>query len=46
MDEASLFLVVHSNRTKSNGLKLEHVKFHNNVQKNLFPVRVTEHWNR
>ena len=46
MDEAMLFLVVCSNRTRSNGLKHEHRKFLNNAQKNLFTVRVMEHWNR
>ena len=45
MDEARL-LVVCSKGTSSNGLKLEHRKFHTNMQKNLFTVRVTEHWNR
>ena len=34
MDEARLFLVVCSNRTKSNGLKLEHRKFLTNTWKN------------
>ncbi|KFV85422.1 hypothetical protein N308_09949, partial [Struthio camelus australis] len=29
-----------------NGQKLNHGKFHLNLRKNLFPVRVTEHWNR
>ena len=35
-----------SNRTRSNGLKLEHRKLHTNMQKNFFVVRVAEHWNR
>ena len=46
MDEVRLFLVVCSNRRKSNGLKLEHRKFCTNMQKNFFTVRVMEHWNR
>ena len=45
MDEARLFLVVCSNRTRSNGLKLEHRKFRTNVQ-NFFMIRVMECWNR
>ena len=45
MDEARLFAVVHSDRTRSNGLKPKHRKFHTNVQKN-FMVRVIEHWYR
>jgi len=46
MDEARLFLVVCSNRTWSNGIKLEHRKFCTNTSKNLFAVRMIEHWNR
>ena len=33
MDEARLFLVVCSSRTRSGGLKPEHRKFRNNIQK-------------
>ncbi|KFZ59645.1 hypothetical protein N321_02803, partial [Antrostomus carolinensis] len=29
-----------------NGQKLEHWKFHTNLRKNFFTVRVTEHWDR
>ena len=46
MDEARLFLVVYSNRTRTNGLKLVYRKFHTNMRKNFFMVRVMEHWNR
>jgi len=38
--------VVPSNRTRGNGHKLNHRKFLLNMRKNLFPLRVTEHWNR
>ena len=45
VDEARLFSVVCSNRTRSNGLQMEHRKFCTNMWKN-FMVRVTEHWHR
>ena len=43
--KARQFLVVCSNRSKSNGLKLEHRKFGTNIWKNFVMLRVTEHWN-
>ena len=45
MDEATLFSVMYSIRTRSNGLKPEHRKLCTNVRKNFFIVRVMEHWN-
>jgi len=38
--------VVHGGRTKGNIHKLMRRKFHPNVSKNFFTVRVMEHWNR
>ena len=46
MDKARIFLVVCSIRTRNNGLKLECRKFHTNMQKSFFTVRMKEHWNR
>jgi len=38
--------VVPGDRTKGNGHKQKHRKFHLNMRKNFFHLRVTEHWNR
>jgi len=45
-DGTRLFSVVPSKRTSGNRQELKHRKFHLNMRKNLFTLRVTEHWNR
>lgn len=43
MGEVRLFSVVCRDRIRSNAVKTRHRKFHANMQKNVFMIRVIEH---
>ena len=45
VDDAGLFSVMCSNRTRDSGLKLKQRKFHLHMRKN-FAVSVSKHWKR
>lgn len=43
MDVISLFAVVTVGRTRGSGDSLEHRRFHTNMRKSFFNLRITEH---
>ena len=45
-DRATLLSVLSSDRTRGSGHRLKHRRFHLNISKLFFTVRVTEHWHR
>lgn len=45
-DEAKLFSVVLSDRTRGNGHKVKPKGVHMSIRKHFFAVRVTDHWHR
>lgn len=42
---ATVFSVIHSERTRSYGHKFKYRKFHLNIRKKPFPVKLIKHWN-